>query len=259
VSDTPVTEADIQAHADDRLPADRAAQVSAWLLSHPDEARRVASYRAQTQALRLALDPIADEPLPPALDLHLQAQSKRPRLAGLRHVAVAAGAAGLLAVGGASGWAIRGWSVPPVAGTAALAREAAASYTVYANDPTRPIEVAASQGPALDRWFSARLARSVKAPDLRAAGLTLAGGRLVATEHGAAGLYLYRDTAGRWIGLYMRPMKVDGNDRMTKRQEGAVAGWTWADEGLGFGVFGDLSSDSLHGAANIVRSQFQRT
>jgi anti-sigma factor RsiW len=54
-------------------------------------------------------------------------------------------------------------------------------------------------------------------------------------------------------------MKVDGNDRMTKRQEGAVAGWTWADEGLGFGVFGDLPSDSLHGAANIVRSQFQRT
>jgi len=140
-----------------------------------------------------------------------------------------------------------------------LAREAAASYAVYARDNARPVEVAVSERQALDGWLSERLARSVTAPDLDAVGLYLIGGRLVATEHGPAGLYIYRDATGERVALYFRPMKADGTDRMRQREAAGVRGWTWAHDGLGFGVFGAAPQEFLHRAADLVRAQNGRT
>lgn len=257
MTDAPVTEADIQAYVDDRLPPESAAAVAAWLVKHPTEAERVASYRTQRDALRAALDPVMDEPLPPSLDLRLRERRfGRPHLGGQ---ALAASMAGLLILGGAGGWTLRGWSTPASTGTAALAREAMAGYAVYAHDTARPVELAADQRQALDGWLSARLARPIAAPDLRAVGLSLVGGRLLATDHGPAGFYLYRDAAGRRVALYLRPMEVDGTDRMTQRNEGGLPGWTWADNGLGFGLFGAAPGDFLHSTANMVRAQYRRT
>ncbi|MDK2762087.1 MAG: anti-sigma factor [Sphingopyxis sp.] len=257
MTDKPITEADLQAHVDDRLPPERATQVEAWLLDHPLEAKRLAAYRAQNIILRAALAPIADEPLPPALDLRLHRSS---RTKWMFHPALkVAGIAGLILLSGATGWGLRTWTTPPSVGTAALAREAASSYAVYASDAARPVELAANDRAVLDNWFSKRLSRPIRAPDLQRAGLTLMGGRLVATAHGPAGLYLYRDRGGRSIAVYMRPMEVEGSDHMKPRLEDGVAGWTWADNGMGFAVFGAAPGNGLHSTANLVRSQFRRT
>lgn len=257
MNDEPVSEADLQSHVDGRLSPERDAVVRAWLAAHPEAAARVAAYRAQGEALRDALCGIAEEPIPAALDLHLRPRH-RTRWAGFGPAAVAAGVAGLLLLGGAGGWALRERSMPPQAGTAALAREAASNFTVYAGDALRPVELPAAQSGTLDRWFSQRLGRPVRAPDLRAASLTLIGGRLVATDHGAAALYLYEDPAGRRLIVYLRPMNVERTDRMQPRREDGVKGWTWADDGLGLGVFGTAPDADLHGAADIVRSQLVR-
>lgn len=256
MSSAPITEADLQAHVDGQLPPERAADVEAWLAERPDETARLLSYRSQRDALRAALDPVIEEPLPPELDLRLRERTAA-RWSEVRRAALAAGGAGLLLLGAAGGWALRGWSAPPTTGTAALAREAAASYAVYANDTARPVELAADQRRTLDDWFSARLSRPIAAPNLESAGLRLIGGRLVATDHGPAGLYLYRDAAGRRVALYVRTMEVDGTDRMTRREQGDVRGWTWADNGLGFGVFGAAPEDFLHSAADQVRAQYR--
>lgn len=258
MSGTPVTEAELQAHIDARLPPERAAAVAAWLTGHPEEAARIAAYRAQRDALRDALDPVIEEPLPAALDLKLW-EGRPSRTWRLGRPALAASMAALIVLGGAGGWTLRDWQAPPATGTAALAREAAASYTVYARDATRPVELAGDQRPALDDWLSARLARPITAPDLSHVGLRLIGGRLLATEHGAAGFYLYRDRAGGRVALYVRPMRtVDETDRMTRREEQGVRGWTWADDGLGFGIFGTAPVDVLHDTANSVRAQYRR-
>lgn len=259
MTDVPVTEAEIQAHVDGRLPPERAAAVDAWLAKRPEEASRVASYRAQRDALRAALDPVLDEALPAALDLRLREAAPAGR-GGFGRSALAASMAGLLLLGGAGGWTLRGLDTPAPAGTAALAREAAASYTIYADDRARPVELAADQRRTLDAWLSRRLSRPIAAPDLGAAGLRLIGGRLLPTEHGPAGLYLYQNAAGERIALYLRIMKSDDKtDRMTRRDEDGVRGWTWADDGLGFGVFGAAPGDFLHSTADMVRAQYQRT
>ncbi|HVI99301.1 MAG TPA: anti-sigma factor [Sphingomonas sp.] len=259
MNDAPVTEAEIQAHVDGRLPSGRAAAVEAWLAKYPDEASRVASYRAQRDALRAALDPVLDEPLPLALDLRLRegAPTGRP---GFGRSALAASIAGLLLAGGGAGWTLRGLDAQATTGTAALAREAAASYAIYADDRTRPVEIGADQRRTLDAWLSRRLSRPIAAPDLDAAGLRLIGGRLLPTEHGPAALYLYQNAAGERTALYLRIMKSDdATDRMTRRDEDGLRGWTWADDGLGFGVFGAASDDFLHSAADMVRARYRQS
>ena len=40
-----VTEDELNAYVDDELPADRRSAVEAWLLTHPDDAVRVAAWR----------------------------------------------------------------------------------------------------------------------------------------------------------------------------------------------------------------------
>ena len=49
---TPVTEDELHVYVDGQLPADRREAVEAWLSSHPDDAARVAGWRAQADAIR---------------------------------------------------------------------------------------------------------------------------------------------------------------------------------------------------------------
>jgi len=251
----PVSEADLQAYVDGRLTPEREREVAEWLVERPKQAERITAYRAQSLALRSALASVADEPLPASLDLRLR-HSPGATPFPARQAGIAAAAALLLVLGGAGGWLLRDITSPPTTGTAMLAREATANYMVYASDSTRPVELGADHRRALDDWFSNRLSRPISSPDLEPVGLKLIGGRLVATEHGPAGLYLYADGHGRRVALYVRPMKIDKNDRMVRRQGEGVHGWTWADNGLGFGIFGLEQAETLHRAADMTRRHY---
>lgn len=251
----PVTEADIQALVDGRLSHRRAREVEEWIAERPEEARRVTSYRAHAQALRDALAPVAAESLPARLDLRL-AYQRHPERRLPRFAAFAAAACLLLTLGGTGGWVLRGLTEPPAAGTALLAQEAASSYAVFASDEARPVEIGGDRRHDIDDWFSRRLSRNITSPDLDAMGLKLVGGRLVPSRRGPAGLYLYAGDRGERIVLFVRPMEVDKNDAMTGRDEEGIKGWTWADDGLGFGVFGTEETERLHRVAREARKHY---
>jgi anti-sigma factor RsiW len=65
----PIGEDDLQAYVDDRLEPSRRAAVEAYLAAAPKEARRIAAYRVQKQAMWQAFAASADEPLPHNLTL----------------------------------------------------------------------------------------------------------------------------------------------------------------------------------------------
>ena len=65
----PITEDDLHAYTDHVLDSTRQAEVMAYLDAHPDVAQRVAKFSSQREMLRAALAPIADEPIPPQLNL----------------------------------------------------------------------------------------------------------------------------------------------------------------------------------------------
>ena len=156
---------------------------------------------------------------------------------------------------GAGGWLARGESDAQVAGIASLSREASASYATYALDATRPVEIDGAHKAQLASWVSERLRRPVPVPDLRSSGYGLVGGRLVATEHGPAALFLYDDASGTRIAVLARPMTIERDTPQMRRNDGRFGGYSWADDGLGFGVVGNTTAGDLHPLADEVRKQ----
>lgn len=116
----PITEDDLHALVDGALDGARSAEVERYLGDHDEVARKVEGYRRQRAALRAALAPIADEPVPARFDLARMVEERRRPRATLWQ---AAAAVALLAIGAASGWSVRGpGSV--TGGMSALAEEA---------------------------------------------------------------------------------------------------------------------------------------
>jgi len=249
----PITEDDLHAYVDHALAAERRAEVAAYLDDHPDIAKRIAGFSDQRDRLRAALAPIADEPLPASLNLARMIEARKKRPSAIRW---AAAAAVLLCVGGAGGWVARSSLQPSPGGLVALAREAADSYNVYAPDHVRPVELRASDSAQLTEWISNRLQQPVKVPDLATSGYRLMGGRLVATSHGPAGMFMYDDDHGGRLVVLTRPMdQADRNAPMTARSDGNVASLVWADGGMGYSLVGQTSTESLRPIANEVRKQ----
>lgn len=259
----PIGEDDLLAYVDDRLDPARRAVVAAYLGRNPQAAARVAADQAVSAALRAALDPVAAEPLPPSLTpaaliaRHQDGRRQRPwRLAGQAVAALL-----LLVAGGVGGWFWRGM-MPPVSalpGALALGQEAAVSYGVYAPDAAGSLEVIADRAD-LGRWASERLHRPVTVPDLQPAGYRLLGGRLVATPNGPAGLFLYQDAGGNRLAVMTRAMRVRGDARMTAVTPpagGAVAGYSWADDGMGYSLVGSARTQALHPLADDARRQIR--
>jgi len=249
----PITEDDLHAYVDRVLEPERQAEVAAYLGDHPDVAKRVTAFADQRDLLRAALAPIAEEPLPPKLNLAsiIENRARRPSVARWAMAAML-----LLSIGGLGGWAVRGAWQPSPSGLVALAQEATASYKVYAPDRIRPVEVRASDSGQLVQWVSDRLRRPVKVPDLTTSGYRLMGGRLVATEHGPAAMFMYDDDHGSRIVVLTRPMSsADQNAPMTPQSQGDVGGFAWADDGVGYSLVGHAAPEFLRPIANEVRKQ----
>ena len=252
MSHRPITEDDLHGYVDRLLEPERRTEVATYLDAHPDVARRVATFSGQRDLLRSALAPIADKPLPPELNLSRIIEARKLRPTRLRW---AVAAMLLLSVGSLGGWIARGSMLASSSGLAALAQEAADSFNVYAPDRVRPVEVRASDGAQLVQWLSNRMHQAIKVPDLTTTGYRLMGGRLIATSHGPAAMFMYDDDRGDRLVVLTRPMTADQNAPMTPQSNGEVAGFAWADGGMGYSLVGRSAAESLRPIANEVRKQ----
>jgi anti-sigma factor RsiW len=263
----PVTEDDLHAYVDGALDSARREEIALYLEGHPEVALRVEDYRRQRQELRDAFAPVAEEPLPPELTLsHLVERQRAPvRPAHWQRALQIAAAVLLLLAGGAGGWSLHALQpgaaffttngAAPTEGIAALAQEASYNYAVFAADRQRPVELRADSRSELQSWASARLGHPVSAPDLAASGYRFMGGRMVATPHGAAVLFLYDDDKGSRLALLSRPMAADQNAPMTALDTDSLRGFSWAKDGIGFSLVGSVTATALHPLADEVRRQ----
>ena len=248
----PITEDDLQAHVDGALDRARETELADYLAENPDVARRVEQYASQRDALRAALAPVAEEPIPAQLDLARLIASRR--YWGLGRWRSAAASILLLCAGGLGGWSLHGMAQPQ-SGLASVVREASASYALYAPDRMRPVEIKAADATALQSWVSGRLDRPVAIPDLSDKGYRFMGGRLVATPHAPAVLFMYDDDKGKRLVLQSRTMEADRNAPMTDYSEGSLTSVAWADNGIGYSLIGPMSAELLRPIANEVRRQ----
>ena len=62
---SPVTEEDLHAYVDGEVVPERRPVIEAWLAAHPEDAARVATWRAQADAIRARYGALATDPVPP--------------------------------------------------------------------------------------------------------------------------------------------------------------------------------------------------
>ncbi len=245
----PLTEAELQAYVDGRLPAARAAEVAHHLTQHEDDAQRVAAYRRQNEALRTAYDPL----LAAAVPARLQPGVSRRRGLPLQHYAIAAA---LMAVSGIAGWHMHAYVAGERTQTVYLARVAAVAHAVYSPEVRHPVEVGADQEEHLVRWLSKRLGTGLKIPHLAAQGYTLVGGRLLPGERGPAAQFMYQDIKGQRLTLYVRVSK-EAREQTAFRfaQENNVGVFYWLDGRLGYALSGETDRAELLRVADAVYRQ----
>ncbi len=248
----PVTEAELQAYADGRLPQARAAEVEACLAPSPQHADRLADYRRMSDELRSLYAPVMSEPVP----AHLLALRRSPRWRPIARVAawVILG----VAVGAVAGWQLN--ERRPGQGADAgsvMARRAALAHATYSPEVRHPVEVGADQEAHLVAWLSKRLGASVRAPKLENVGYSLVGGRLLPGENGPVAQFMYQCHQGTRVTLYVRT-EVANNAETAFRyaKEGNVRVFYWADRKLGYALStSDISKDDLLKVSTAVYQQ----
>jgi anti-sigma factor RsiW len=225
---------------DNRLDEDRRAAFLAHLADDPEEAERVESWSRQNDAIRAAFAGVANEPVPLWLRLgnvaserngasghadfgeapppiepkpiaHLVVPLKRraSRTKGISVALLAIIAAGSLGLYASRdflplpGLMTDSHAAAPANSMHALLSRAADAYRTYALDPVHPVEIASTQQAQLERWLQRRISIPVQAPDLRAEGWSLLGGRLAPGDFGPGACFVYENQTGERMGLYI--------------------------------------------------------
>ncbi|OYW18779.1 MAG: hypothetical protein B7Z52_04550 [Burkholderiales bacterium 12-64-5] len=273
----PVTEADLHAFVDGRLPAERQVEIAAYLAARPEDAQRLEAYRAHKRELHALFDPVLDEQPPQRL-----LKSARPRAVPQTPWYLQRLAAGIAiaVISGATGWGLRGGlpaggddagrmaaAAPAergltLASAGGFAQRAAVAHAVYSPDPRRPVEVDAAHEDQLVAWLSKRMGAPMKPPYLQAQGYTLEGGRLLPGGQGPVAQFMYRNELGSKLTLYVSNDVADvgsaaGPDKALQAsvkntdtafrfaREGAVNVFYWVDGPFGYALSSDADRSVL--------------
>jgi anti-sigma factor RsiW len=220
----------LSALVDGELSEQEQGAMLARLHENPDDASRVAHYRAQNEALQALF------PLPaatPTLFVQRRAPWWRSAVAGLG--GMAAGVLLAVALYG-SGWL--------GAGQPSFALRADMAYAVYAPEQRHPVEVGASEQQHLLAWLSRRLGHPLTAPSLQDYGYSLVGGRLLPGEAGPAAQFMYQSDKGERLTLYVTVFAKRELNPQAMRVDGRRT-FYWANHGMGYALSGRSDEQAL--------------
>ena len=275
MSQQPITEVDLHAYVDAELSDERRAEVEAFLAAQPEEARRLQAYQLQKEALRQLFKPVLDESLPaklldlaePPIAPTMEATAgprvdakKRPFLARWSVQRIAAGFA-IALLGGVAGWLGHGQyqATERMAQMTPLSRQAAVAHVVYSPDIKRPVEFTADQEDQLVKWLSKRLGTPVSPPNLGALGYELIGGRLLPGNSGPVAQFMYQDSNGQRLTLYLSTENTGKRDAGFRfAREGAVNVFYWVDGKFGYALSAGIDKGELARVATAVYDQLER-
>lgn len=243
-----VTESDLHAYLDGQLAKERRDEVEAHLSLHPQDAQRLAAYRAQNDALRKIFDPVLEEAVPPQLYV--------PRIrrwaGGKRFAAIVA----WMVLGGVIGWQLHALRDAGRKPAPQFAQRAAIAHALYSPEVRHPVEVGADQEAHLVAWLSKRLGTSIKVPYLAEQGYSLVGGRLLPGENGPVAQFMYQDGNGQRLTLYVRVNAGETRDTAFRfTQEKNIGVFYWIDQRLAYALSGEIEKPELLRLANSIYQQ----
>ncbi len=206
-------------------------------------------FAEQTAAIKRRFDPVLTEPIPARMYL------KSPGWIEYARAAV------VLAAGIAIGLAIPAFEADHSQTVAMqqLPIRAARAHVVYSPEVRHPVEVDAKQQEHLVKWLSKRLDIPLKVPVLTQEGFELLGGRLLPGSDGPVAQFMYQDTAGKRLTLYVTPTKKAEQKLTSFRfaKEGNVSVFYWIDDECGYALSGELDKTTLAKVASLVYKQLE--
>lgn len=272
---------ELNALVDNQLPADARAAALARTTADAAARETLAAWQAQRNALRELHRPLLEEPIPETLlaavnrsvELHQQRGEWWWRWGGVAASVMLAFGVGWFAhgewQGDASQKVVGGQGSGQNGAGREFIRQAALAHAVYSPEVRHPVEVGAAQQEHLVQWLSKRLGRPLKVPSLAAQGYSLVGGRLLPGDSGARAQFMFENTAGVRVTLYLgavdagaaparaatraRPGSQDTAFRYSS--DGPVPGFYWVDQGFGYAMSGPVSRDELMKLAELVYQQ----
>jgi anti-sigma factor RsiW len=247
-----LAEDDLHAYVDGRLDAARRSEVAAWLQWHPVDAERATAYRQQNDMMQAIFNPVLNEPVP----LQMYPQARRHWFSQpMRYAAMVGG----MVLSGLLGWSLHGAERNSQQPVLAMVNRAALAHVVYTPEVLHPVEVSNEQEEQLTKWLSKRLGSNIKAPHLAGAGYELMGGRLLPGNQGPVAQFMYQDTRGLRLTLYISSkMAGKGEAAFRFAQEGKIGVFYWVDEDLGYALSGELAKADLLKVANNVYGELNR-
>ncbi len=260
----PVTQDDLHAYVDGALAPGEQARVEAWLAEHPDDAAAVHAWRLQNSRLHENFDSILDEPAPseqeaivtgrPGASAGIRGQAGKH--AGWRRIAASVV---LLLAGGVGGWLLHGWQAyPDTAASDAFVEQAVGAHRVFVTEVRHPVEVPSSQEAHLVAWLSKRLGTKLVAPDIRDAGFELVGGRLLAEGARPAAQFMYEDSGGRRLTIYVRAADSTADTAFRFASGDGVSAFYWAESAFAYALIGPLQRPELLDIAHKVYQELDR-
>ncbi|WP_144143119.1 anti-sigma factor family protein [Paraburkholderia sp. BCC1884] len=258
----------LSAFVDGELPDAGRAALEAQLARHPEAAARVAAWRAQKAALRALCGATSSEEIPPhdiddmretvgslGEPAFIVVRRSTPwwQRTALAACWLAAGAGLALALGPLAprltGGAWNGLGGHPPS----FAERADVAYAVYTPEQRHPVEVAASDEEHLINWLSRRLNRPLSVPSLQEYGYSLVGGRLLPGEAGPAAQFMYENTRGARLTLYVTGTARDETAFRLFR-DGNRRTFYWINDGMGYALSGPIAEGKLRSIAIDVCS-----
>jgi anti-sigma factor RsiW len=247
----PVGDDDLNAYVDGRLDGARRELVAHYLAANPEQQKRVRDWASQSDQLRRALRQDAADETAVTLARLVRSQVKPAVAPWWRGMpAIAASVVLALVLGGVGGWIMRGDRNPTE--IARLGQEAASAYRIFANDPSRSIEISSDNQAELVNWMSQKLGRGVTLPDLAGMGYHLMGGRVLSAMYGPAAMLIYRDANDDRIIVYLQPMRIGAPAAMQPLAAKTVDGYAWIDHKVGYTVMSEGDHTRLRSVANQV-------
>lgn len=238
----------------------------------PNSQTRLTQWQRQRDALQSLHAEVLDEIVPPALvetgrnasAMHETAR-QRWRLGGMAAGVVLAFGAGWLANASWQGTDAREPAAPKMARAQLehdFVRQASLAHSVYVPEVRHPVEVTALEQAHLVQWLSKRLGKPLKVPDLTAQGFELVGGRLLPGDAGARAQFMFQNTAGARVTLYLGSLEAPVAQGLSSKETGfryepqaGVPSFYWVDQGFGYALAGQMPRDSLMKLAQAVYQQ----
>jgi anti-sigma factor RsiW len=202
------------------------------ITNDPGAAERVADYCAQ----RAALTALFGAPRDDIRCIVVRRRTLRWWHAGLAASCMAIGAA----LGLSPDWVSANFAVEQ----SVFAKRADIAFAVYAPEQRHPVEVSAERRGQLMNWLSHRLDRRLSVPSLREYGYSLIGGRLLPGESEPAAQFMYQNTSGARLTIYVAAVRKDAKTFQQFRNGNRMTLY-WESQGMGCALTGHLSEPQL--------------